>query len=149
MENSNTLEKTDLHERFKKTLDHLNYTKNRQHLSNEIGIPRSTLDKSYKGSMPSLFTISKLATRYKKNIDYIWLLTGEGDITPQYKNHDRQMSKLQENKADYGYSVEERISFLQEIHEKDQKIGKLQDEVSSLKQKVIDMLEKQINNYKK
>lgn len=149
MENSIELEKQELHERFKKTLDHLDYTKNRQHLSNEIGMPRSTLDKSYKGSMPSLLTISKLATRYKENIDYIWLLTGEGEIIPQYKTHDRQMSELNEGKASYGYSVEERIDFLQELHDKDKKIGQLQDEVSSLKQKVIDMLEKQIKNYKK
>lgn len=59
------------------------------------------------------------------------------------------MSELQDSKANYGYSLEERIDFLREIHEKDKKIGELQDEVSRLKQKIIDMLEKQMRNLSK
>lgn len=148
--NDTTLEKKQLKNRFRATLDHLGFEVNKKKFASTIGVGRVTLDKSYSGeSIPSLYTASKLATKYKGRIDYIWLLTGEGEMLPEHKPNNKHMSELQDSKANYGYSLEERIDFLREIHEKDKKIGELQDEVSRLKQKIIDMLEKQMRNLSK
>lgn len=130
----------NLHQRLIAVLDHLGCDKNISKFAKALGVNSQNISNIYnKKTIPKLNLIAKIATQYPDQINYHWLLTGNGqmlrDVIIIDPTNDRQDVFLDGSKAYHN-------AYLLQLQDKDQQIIALQKELNIARQKTIDLLER-------
>jgi DNA-binding phage protein len=140
-----------LHERLIAILDYLGCDKNTSEVARSVGINSQNISNIYKRqTIPKLNLIAKIAHKYPDDVNYHWLLTGEGTMLPSH--HPKAALYLDVNQvADESKPyrkdrIEEYNTYLLKLQEKDSKIIDLQAELAESQQKIISLLEKFLQN---
>ncbi len=148
-----TLKPTDegLHKRLIAILNYLGCDKNTSEVARTVGINSQNISNIYKRqTIPKLNLVAKIAYKYPDDVNYHWLLTGEGTMLPL--NHPKAALYLDVNQvADEAKPyrkdrIEEYNTYLLKLQEKDSKIIDLQAELAESQQKIITLLEKILEN---
>lgn len=136
----------NLHKRLVSILDYLGCDKNTSEVARSVGINSQNISNIYKRhTIPKLNLIAKIAHKYPDDVNYHWLLTGEGSMLPP--SHPKaklymDISEVADETKPYRSNrVEEYNSYLLKLQEKDARIIDLQAELAESQQKIISLLE--------
>lgn len=131
-----------LYKRLIAVLNHFGCDKNTSSFAKSLGVNSQNISNIYnRKTIPKVNLIAKIATLYPDEVNYHWLLTGEGDM----KFYLGKKDILGEELVVYKNQLEVKYTnSLERLQEKDQKIIELQDELNELNKKLIKLLEQKI-----
>lgn len=132
-----------LYKRLIAVLNHLGCDKNTSLFAKSLGVNSQNISNIYnRQTIPKLNLLSKIATNYPDKINYIWLLTGKGQMEiapPSWAS-----LNLKDVVGEEAVGYHNQIESLKKLAAKDEKINELQDEVKQLQRQIISMLEEKL-----
>lgn len=116
----------------------------------EVKVPRARLSKTDNdNSMPSLETVAQIATKFSDDINWMWLLTGEGEMledlsTKKIIGDGNRIQVGHTNKSSDHIEIN-KTDCMHLLHSCKQKVAHLEKELES-KNKIIELLEMQLKD---
>lgn len=139
----------DLYNRLIAVLNHLGCDKNTSRFAKTLGVNSQNISNIYnRQTIPKLNLVAKVAVNYPDAVNYHWLLTGKGEMLRQNVFVEGNSDKKDLVTDDYNLykskAQEQLNTYLLQLQEKDQTIIALQSELNNAKEKMIQFLEKHL-----